>query len=100
MIVHWRAFHSDRRFLVARQVSNRRLVESRSRVNINSVDNVVRRFGSICAKRVRGLVLTRWREEKAAVRCKCESSKEGGASFIGVNVGVLDSESEPTRHAR
>jgi hypothetical protein len=54
-------------------MSNRRLVDSSSRVNIYCVDDLVRLANVLL---LLGLVLPRWREQQSAVRSEREAAEE------------------------
>ena len=66
------------------EMGKRRFVETPARVDIDRIDDIVRSLRGIGRRYVRRLVLTRWREEKASIGCKCQSSEEGRESLVGI----------------
>lgn len=78
---------------MARQISNRRLIEASPRVDIHRVYDIVRRLGRIRASRIGCLVLTCWGEQKAAIGRKSQAPEERREGFVGVDICVANSQS-------
>lgn len=75
---------------MARQVSDRGLVDTTTRVDIDRVDHLIGGL-RISLSLVLVLVLSGWSQQQATVRCESKSSKEGCQGLVGVEVGTLHS---------
>ena len=85
-----RALHCYRRLFVSGQMGDRGSVQASPRVDVDGINNFVHILSTIAG--MRRLILTCRREEKAAVRCKSQASKERRVGLIGVDAGVLNAE--------
>lgn len=86
-----RALDDDGRLLMARQVSDRGLVDATSGVDVHGIDDFV---GWLCVlvRLVLYLVLPGWREQKASVRSEGESSEEGREGLVRIETCILRSQ--------
>ena len=80
------------------KVGNRRLVETGPSIYVDGVGDFVRAFAAVWT-RMRGLVLSCWSEEEAAVWSERQATEEGGKCLIHVEIGVTDAQTNASRHA-
>lgn len=90
-IVYRRTFDNYRRFLVARKVCNRGLIDPASCIDVDCIYNL--RTGlALSSGRMLGLILSSWREQKTSVGCESQSAKKRRQSLICVEVCIPDPE--------
>lgn len=75
---------------MAWEMGNGRLIEACPRVDVNSVDDLVRGFRRVWCRQMRRLVLAGGREQQASIGGERQSPEERGEGFVRVNVGILD----------
>jgi hypothetical protein len=83
-VVHRRASNSHRRLLVARQICDRRLIQTSSSIDVDGVGNIFGRFGVVDG-RMNSLVLTSGCEKQTAIWSKCQTPEERCEGLVEVD---------------
>jgi len=80
---------------VAREMRNRGLVNTAARVDVDSVDDLVRRLGSL--RVALRLVLAGGGQQQAAIGGERQPPEERSQRLVGIEAGVLHAEASARR---